>query len=165
VSAKDRARAVAMHAHGDQKYGDEPYVVHLDEVAALCEPYGEEAVVVAYLHDALEDTDLPPEAVETAFGAQARATVEALTDPPMKTRKERKAASYAKLAAIASDSPIALALVVKAADRLANVRRCVLNANSGLLDMYRKEQPDFDRAVRRAGLNDALMDEVTILFR
>ena len=31
----DRARAFAVQAHGDQRYGDEPYVVHLDEVAAI----------------------------------------------------------------------------------------------------------------------------------
>jgi len=29
-----RARAFAVNAHGDQMYGDEPYVAHLDEVYA-----------------------------------------------------------------------------------------------------------------------------------
>ncbi len=37
------ARNFAIKAHGEQLYGECPYVVHLDAVAALLEPYGEEA--------------------------------------------------------------------------------------------------------------------------
>ncbi len=37
-----RARAFALEAHGEQKYGDHPYAYHLDAVAAIAAPYGEE---------------------------------------------------------------------------------------------------------------------------
>ncbi len=164
MSTPEFARALAVDAHGDQKYGDEPYVKHLDEVATLCEPYGEKAVIVAYLHDALEDTPLQAQTVDGLFGSEVCSLVETLTDPPTGSRKERKAASYAKLGAIGAGSSLALALVVKAADRLANVRCCASGGNFGLLEMYRKEQAAFDAAVRRAGLNDALMDEVALVL-
>ena len=165
MSTSKLARKLAVAAHGDQKYGDEPYVKHLDEVAALCEFFGEKAVVVAYLHDALEDTPLQASVIRALFGSEVCSLVEALTDPPTGSRKERKAASYAKLGAIAVDSSLALALVVKAADRLANVRSCAAGGNHGLLEMYHKEQVAFDVAGRRPGLNDALMDEVAAVLK
>lgn len=164
MSLAERAREIAVAAHGDQKYGDEPYSVHLDEVAAICAEHGEEAQVVAYLHDVFEDTELDPKVVVHEFGMNVHDIVAVLTDPAgCANRKERKAISYAKLGCISPKSPRALALVVKAADRLANVRRCV-SGNPGLLEMYRQEQPAFESAVRRDGLNDRIMDEIAQLL-
>ena len=59
-----RAREFAIKAHGDQMYGDEPYIVHLDEVAGILHEFGimetifTNAYIVAYLHDTIEDTFL-----------------------------------------------------------------------------------------------------------
>ena len=53
-----KARELAMRSHGDQKYGEHPYIVHLDAVADICYPYGQNAVIIAFLHDTLEDTSL-----------------------------------------------------------------------------------------------------------
>lgn len=155
-----KAIEVACEWHGEQRYGRFPYVVHLNDVAKICEPFGETAEVIAYLHDALEDTELTGQQVEDVFGSFVRLAVEALTDPPGLNRKERKAASYAKLGAIEVTSPLSLALVVKAADRLANVRACVHDKNERLLQMYRDEHEAFTKAVLRVGLNEALVDEV-----
>ena len=38
-----RARSFAIAAHGDQTYGDEPYVFHLDAVVELLAPFGLDA--------------------------------------------------------------------------------------------------------------------------
>ena len=50
------ARSFAVTVHGDQRYADHPYSVNLDAVARIVEPYGTAAQVVAYLRDAVEDT-------------------------------------------------------------------------------------------------------------
>lgn len=120
-----QARDMAIKAHGDQLYGDQPYMVHVDAVACLVEDMdSEEALAVAYLHDTVEDTLLTVVDIEAAFGPLVARCVDLLTDPKGTNRKARKAVSYARLAAVDCMSPERLALVVKAADRLANVRTC-----------------------------------------
>jgi (p)ppGpp synthase/HD superfamily hydrolase len=160
-----KAREMAVKAHGQQMYGTHPYVVHLDMVAELVRPFGEEAEVVAYLHDTLEDTALPHEEVGNAFGPLVRACVEAMTDSKGATRKERKNATYERLGAITAEEPVSLALLVKAADRLANVRSCVKDGNESLLAMYRGENEAFRAAVLRAGLNEAMVTEIDEIVR
>lgn len=61
----DKAREFAVKAHGDQMYGKFKYSYHLDQVKSelmKLEHSGwdvhEDAYVVAYLHDVLEDTDV-----------------------------------------------------------------------------------------------------------
>jgi len=60
----NKAREFAVKAHGDQMYGKFKYSYHLDQVKSelmKLEHSGwdvhEDAYVVAYLHDVLEDTD------------------------------------------------------------------------------------------------------------
>jgi len=77
IYAEAAAREFAIKAHGDQRYGRMPYSYHLDQVAYKLrelEDYGwcvpEEAYVVAYLHDVLEDTLTGDDEVEEQFGSQ-----------------------------------------------------------------------------------------------
>ena len=139
-------------------YGDQPYASHLDAVAELVTPYGEDAVVVAYLHDTVEDTDATIEEIDAAFGPHVAACVSLLTDEPGQNRKERKAKTYKKLAGVSG--PTELALVVKTADRLANVRACLSDRKQGLWEMYRGEHPAFRSSVYRPGLCDTLWLEL-----
>jgi (p)ppGpp synthase/HD superfamily hydrolase len=148
------ARAFAIQAHAEQKYGEHPYSYHLDAVAALAEPYGPEAVAVAYLHDTVEDTDTTLAQVESRFGSRVAACVALLTDVPGSSRKERKAKTYAKLAQV--QGPNELALIVKVADRLANVRACLQDRKLGLWSVYRSEHPAFREAAYRNGLCEPL---------
>jgi (p)ppGpp synthase/HD superfamily hydrolase len=159
---QQQAREFAIKAHGDQKYGDQPYSVHLDAVAALAAPYGNDAVVVAYLHDAVEDTPTTPQQIETEFGAKVAACVALLTDEPGANRKERKAKTYAKLATVSGETE--LALIVKAADRLANVRACVANNLERLWNVYHSEHSAFKSAAFREGLCDPLWSELDRLL-
>lgn len=154
----DQARAFAVAAHGGQKYGEHPYAHHLDAVAALAAPFGDDAVATAYLHDTVEDTDAALADIEARFGPHIAACVALLTDEPGANRKERKARTYAKLARVSG--LLELALVVKAADRLANVRACVQDGNGRLLQLYRGEHTAFRQAAFRAGLCDALWAEL-----
>lgn len=157
------ARDFAIHAHGGQLYGTRPYVVHLDAVAELAAPFGEVARCAAYLHDVVEDTEVPLDQVREVFGELVATCVELVTDAPGTTRKERKAKTYAKLALVSG--PAELALVVKTADRLANVRACVADDKRDLWAMYQGEQAVFRAAVYRPSLCDALWAELDALTR
>jgi (p)ppGpp synthase/HD superfamily hydrolase len=152
------ARDFAIAAHGDQRYGAHPYVVHLDAVATLVARHGEEAGIVAYLHDVVEDTQVSLEMVRQKFGARIADLVAIVTDEPGSSRKARKALTNAKLAAVPQSNHIAL--VVKAADRLANLRMSVSERNSAKLGMYGDEHAQFRTAVYRPELCDDLWQEI-----
>ncbi len=156
------ARAFAIEAHGGQLYGDRPYSVHLDQVAEIASGYGGQAEMLAFLHDTVEDTSATLDEVRERFGGFIADCVALLTDQPGTNRKERKAKTYAKLAEVHDERQ--LALVVKAADRLANVRACVADGNERLLGVYRGEHDAFRRAAFRPGLCDALWLELDALL-
>jgi len=164
------ARTFAVEAHGDQRYGAHPYVVHLDEVYAVlvehgqAETSGHMRAVLAYLHDVVEDTAVPLSLIGERFGEPVSQCVDLLTDAPGRNRKERKAATYARLAEVDSTGPRVHALVVKAADRLANVRRCVSD-DARLLGMYRGEHPTFRNAAFREGLAPSIWAELDRLLQ
>ena len=159
ADAASRARAFALEAHGGQRYGDQPYAVHLDAVAGLLVPYGETARAVGYLHDVVEDTGVTLERVRAEFGDLVADCVALVTDQPGAERSERKAKTNAKLAAVEGERR--LALVVKAADRLANLRASAAAGGRGeKLAMYRREHPAFRAAAYRPGLCDELWAEI-----
>ena len=58
LTAWQRPAIGILEVHGDQRYGSRPYHAHLDALAELVKEHGEEAQVLAYLHDVVEDT--PP---------------------------------------------------------------------------------------------------------
>lgn len=153
-----KARSFAICAHANQKYGYKPYLFHLDAVAELVRPSGEDAEVVAYLHDTVEDTDITIQEIEVEFGINIAACVSLVTDELGHNRKERKDKTYAKLSKVIG--PTELALVVKSADRLANVRASIEDKKQELLEMYREEHPAFRGAVYRIGLCEALWVEL-----
>lgn len=157
-----QARAFAMRAHGDQRYGNEPYVVHLDEVVEILktEPtLDAEVLAIGYLHDVVEDTSVTLAELAERFGAGVMRCVDLLSDAPGRNRKERKAATYARMARV-DDGPDSRALVVKVADRLANVRRCHEEGNARLLGVYRREHPTFRAAAFRDGIVGPWWDEL-----
>ena len=86
----------------------------------------------------------------------ARSTV--VTDEPGTNRKGRKAKTYEKMASVSGE--LELALIVKAAVRLANFRACVAQNNSGLLSMYKNEHPIFKQSVYRPSLCEPLWQEI-----
>lgn len=157
-----KARAFALHAHGDQQYGDRPYAFHLDMVVRHLAAYGEQAQIIGYLHDVLEDTATSAAQLEAEFGPLVAACVALLSDQPGATRQERKAKTYAKLAQL--QGPTQLALLVKTADRLANVKSCVADGEYQLWQVYRGEQPSFKQAAYRPGMCEPLWAELELLL-
>lgn len=159
---KTEARDFAIAAHGDQKYGRHPYYVHLDAVAKIAAGYGETAEIIAYLHDVVEDTNVVLSEIEDKFGWLVSEAVGILTDEPGKNRKERKAKTYAKMARVSGHAEIAL--VVKAADRLANMRACLDDNNKELLAMYKAEHATFKEAVYRPNACNEIWSELESIF-
>lgn len=161
-------REFAERAHGNQTYGRFPYVHHLDAVAHLVRNLPDEdeiLVTVAYLHDVLEDTEVTFEILEEVFGSMVAVAVEYLTDPPGQNRKERKEQLYERLALL---HPYIVehraALIVKAADRCANIAQCVTDKNEGLFNMYKKEHSEFKNAVFRPKLCSNLWERMEELL-
>lgn len=154
----EAARQFALAAHSDQKYGDRPYSVHLDAVAALAADYGESAQIVAYLHDVVEDTPIELDIIEARFGKLIADCVAVLTDEPGADRQEKKRKTYLKMSQVQGNTK--LALIVKAADRLANMRACVADGKLRKLQVYLQEHPAFQDAAHRPGLCEALWREM-----
>lgn len=159
----NEARAFALTAHGNQRYGSRPYAFHLDAVAELLSPYGTDAQVIGYLHDVVEDTSVSEIDIRDRFGELVADCVSVLTDSPGSSRAERKARTYARLARVSGATE--LALVVKAADRLANVRSCLADQRDRLWEVYRLEHPAFRRAAYRRGLCEPLWTELDALLQ
>ncbi len=158
-----RARSFALKHHGKQKYGEQPYSVHLDAVAGLVQQYGETAVVIAYLHDVVEDTVVTLVEIEKTFGTLIADCVAILTDEPGEDRQGRKKKTYRKMAQVQGETEVAL--LVKAADRLANMRACIADNQERLLAIYKKEYPFFQKAAFRPGLCDEIWEQLDELTR
>lgn len=141
-----KAARFALIAHADQRYGPRPYYCHLQEVVSTVRVVGfanpeveplETVLAAAWLHDVLEDTDYKVHSLQDAgFDPDVIALVQAVTDPPGKNRKERKALAYPR---IRQGGVQAVAL--KLADRLANVQACQREGREDLLEMYHGEMP------------------------
>lgn len=149
-----KAIEFAESAHAGQVYGKQPYTAHLSTVSQLVDPFGEEAKILAWLHDIVEDTQITVDDIRNNFGGFMAECVDLISDPPGKNRKERKAKLYEKLSKI--DETKHVVLVVKVADRLSNVAKCILDNNTSLLKMYVKEHNGFKEIVYRNGLCEDL---------
>jgi (p)ppGpp synthase/HD superfamily hydrolase len=129
----------AIFAHGNQMYGNFPYIVHLSDVHKILREYhydDEEILAASFLHDTIEDCGVSREMIEARFGEKVAKYVWAVSGFGA-NRKERKADMLAKL----QDFPKAVSL--KMADRYANILNCQ-TFNPRLLEMYKKEYSDYD---------------------
>lgn len=177
-------RLTALLAHDGQRYGDRPYFVHLDEVVEVLLEFGhdaEETLMAGYLHDAPEDTGLPMELLWQHVPRTVAIAVELVTDESGDNRKARKAATYAKVEAMreavkapkphpsvtaSAEYPIGVhtGLLVKLADRIANMRAAKSEGQWGLLKMYRKEAARFREVYEVPGVNVAMWAEIKRLL-
>lgn len=138
------ALGFAIAKHGDQKYGQDPYSVHLLRVAEIVYTVGkpngwwlDHVLAAALLHDVLEDTQTTEEELLGIFGKEVLAIVKACT----KTETDlcRKCAFRRTVKALKTTD---WALPVKLADRLANMQKS--NAEqSPQQKMYVREYAEF----------------------
>lgn len=120
----EKAYAFAQHAHKDHKrYSGEPYFLHPAAVAKHIADLGLDAETVAagLLHDAVEDTGVPPEDIEREFGRDVLFLVEGVTKLGKHKYQgaERHAESLRRLL-VATSSDIRV-LIIKLCDRYHNM--------------------------------------------
>lgn len=157
IGLVDGCAFLARRAHGDQRYGDHrPYTVHLEHVVAVMRRFlivDEHLLGAGWLHDSIEDTELSKaslvEHLTIGFGQHSAervgVLVDAVTDGEGKNRRERKERPYELIPTVKG------AILVKLADRIANVEAGYAEGQTGLIDMYRGEFAEFhDRLYDRA---------------
>jgi (p)ppGpp synthase/HD superfamily hydrolase len=148
-----RNLAAMVHMDRGQRYDDAPYSVHLTDVFDVLLEFDyidKDLLAAAWLHDAVEDTGLSLETVAYFCGDKVAALVESVTDAEGATRAERKAKTYQKIKA----NPLAVPL--KLADRIANMRYAVKTSNLRQQKMYKAEAAEFEAALRDHGACDPL---------
>lgn len=152
------ARDFAVVHHKGQLYDHWPYVKHLDEVAEIVRPFGSEAMILAYLHDMEDVRDMKSEMLVRHFRDRMAFLVSWLSDPSFGSRSQKKPfmSEHFKITPV----EYLVALIVKAADRLANMRYSVKTRNSKKLNMYLAEHEEFRYAVYRPGLCDSIWNEI-----
>jgi len=75
-----RAERLARYAHGPQRdLAGHPYTFHLERVADRVAFCGDDIIAVAWLHDIVEDTDVPQDLIDRFFPETVARAVEALT--------------------------------------------------------------------------------------
>ena len=148
-------REFAIHVHGDQKYGDKPYVFHLDQVHALAVEYGlsEDHQAAAYLHDVVEDCGVSYDEIWSLFGHYVQYLVWGVTGKG-RNRKARIKDQARKM----NDKGICL---LKLCDRIANIEHAVKTGNTRIMNMYAKEHEEFSKLC----FKDPLWDRYINLFK
>jgi len=138
------AMAFAIERHGDQKYGDAPYSVHLESVLRIAREFelDRSSLIAAPLHDTLEDTETTREELCTRFGEEPALLVFCVTGSGP-NRKARQKSIVEKLLA----EPRAVNL--KLCDRIANVEAANAAGRHSIVKMYRSEQPLYDAVFRQ----------------
>ena len=145
-----QAMKFARDKHSTQTYDEYPYFKHLENTYQVLIDHGFSEydvedlpiLVSSWLHDILEDTATSYTDLKKIFGEEVAEIVFCVTDELARNRKERKEKTYPK---IRSNSK---AIIIKVADRIANVKHGIDQGNDDFLQMYKKEFDDFQRELR-----------------
>ncbi|SEI49193.1 guanosine-3',5'-bis(diphosphate) 3'-pyrophosphohydrolase [Azotobacter beijerinckii] len=126
VNLVRRAYYYAEQAHdGQRRRSGEPYVTHPLAVASILADMhmDHQSLMAAMLHDVIEDTGIPKEALVDQFGETVAELVDGvskLTQMKFENKAEAQAENFQKMAmAMARDIRV---ILVKLADRLHNMR-------------------------------------------
>lgn len=131
MSVAYRAMLFAREKHESQRrrYTNEPYWLHLAEVAGIVatiddhdEAWVSQMVAAAWLHDVVEDQGVTEDELKSRFGPNVASGVMLLSDLEEGNRAERKAASRERLAAAPG-----WVQTIKCADLISNTSSIVLH--------------------------------------
>lgn len=111
--------AQEKHVGKMRKFSDLPYFSHPKAVARIIEELtaNEQLVIVALLHDVVEDTDTTVEEIKELFGVKIASLVKELTSRELKHDESKTTYLCDKMIKMTSD-----ALTVKLADRFHNIK-------------------------------------------
>lgn len=142
--AVETARLIAETVHYRQLRRDgEPYFRHCERVAAAVRPLGSLAVVVGYLHDAVEDSDLDGPFLARLFPAEVARDVLTVSREPGETYED-----YVWRICEGSD----VALAVKLADLRDNLRT---DPGRRLAERYRRAHERLAAEAAARGISGA----------
>lgn len=136
----------ATKAHSAQMYDQYPYQHHLVCVFNVLKEVGYSENVPEHIdiltagigHDLLEDSATSYSDVKRLFNESVAEIIFCMTDEMGRNRKEKKEKTYPKI----RSNPTSI--IVKLADRIANIRHSIENSkDSDFLKMYKKEYPQF----------------------
>ncbi|MCX6639223.1 MAG: bifunctional (p)ppGpp synthetase/guanosine-3',5'-bis(diphosphate) 3'-pyrophosphohydrolase [bacterium] len=122
----EKAFYYAFDAHkGRKRYSKEPYFVHCVEVAKILADLQMDALAIAggFLHDVVEDTNIPMAELQKEFGSEIGALVDGVTKISglhFESFEVRQAANFRKM--LLSMSKDIRVILIKFADRLHNMR-------------------------------------------
>lgn len=140
----ERARVFAAIAHANQTYGGGPYTAHLHDVVLTLEEFGHDGKnmkAAGYVHDVVEDCGVEYATLVDVFNEEIAEMVYCVSNEPGANRKERHLKTYPKIRSNAQ------ALALKLADRISNVKNCILTDNAKYDGMYKKEHAGFKAAL------------------
>lgn len=169
ISIVEKAKKFAKEKHNmpsdSQRYGNLPYTVHTDAVAAHGErfiyyiPEHLRDIVRAalHLHDTVEDTDTTEKLLQKLFGDIVADIVYRVSNERGRDRKERNFKTYPKI--WRND----LAIFVKLADRIANALNSK-NTGHSMFKKYKAEYPIFRYALKVRGLYPDMWKELDEIF-
>lgn len=132
-----RTREFALESHGYQRYGVKDYIFHLDHVEQVLCRFGYHDNITlrcgALLHDVVEDTDVTEAILRSHFSPELCDLVMAVTDLPA-----GKEETFRRMT-----SQMPSAIILKMADRIANVEACLAEGSRTIMHMekYIKEWP------------------------
>ena len=149
------AKALALLAHRNQKYGEQPYFNHLADVVRRVKTITQdpEVICAAWLHDTVEDTDVTIEEIKAKFGPNVAAMVWAVTGIGA-NRAEKMANAIEKIAQTPGSE------LVKSADRLSNAQASKDEKKMGLYNRYKDEHTNLSPVLG----NNELAQELVRLF-
>ena len=109
--------------------------------------HDDDLTAAAWLHDVVEDTDVTIEEIYREFGPRVGDLVDALTDGEGATRVEKKQKPYQTIPNVSG------AVVVKLADRIANVRHTISEGSAAdrYRETYKREHVGFCSALKKVG--------------
>lgn len=134
----DKAMSLAYKYHEGQMYGDNPYTYHLESVANKVmelypnDSYLEELIVVAWLHDILEDTLCYLWHLEWEIGEPSTTAILFLTQGKNEPRGQYLNDIKSSVGSEAGQ----IAYRVKVADALCNLQESVINGDSRRVKRY-----------------------------
>lgn len=147
----NRARGFAYEMHRQQlrRYTNEPYFVHLEEVAGIVERAGmsEAAIAAAWLHDVVEDCGVDSLFIFVNFGEAVGVMVAGLTDNPPTpglNREHRKAKDRERLSNSGAETQ-----GIKCADLISNTSSIVKH-DPDFAKVYLKEKRAILEVLTRA---------------
>lgn len=153
-----RAYYYAEQAHdGQNRRSGEPYVTHPLAVAGILSTMhmDHQSLMAAMLHDVIEDTGIPKDALENQFGESVAELVDGvskLTQIEFGSQEEKQAENFQKMAlAMANDIRV---ILVKLADRLHNMRTLGALRPDKMRRIAKETLEIYAPIAHRLGMND-----------